>query len=81
MKKLSLLVLTLSLIACESSVREIKRRSDFPCVVVKIENNNSGLYLIQARNANGNYKTFSSNVKHSIGDTLTLCVNTTHAFS
>lgn len=76
-----------------STEKSILTGASFPSIVSKIEASekptgegssiyqNKGLYIITAKKADGDEFYFTSNVKFSIGDTLTLGIDTTGAFA
>lgn len=91
MKRIILLTLALlPFIGCKISVDEKKREeqtllsgADFPLIITKVIDytQNScmnGKFQIEGKKMDGNTKTFTTNIKYTVGDTLTLTIDTTH---
>ncbi len=93
MKKI-IFILVLSLVSFAScdekstteKQRDVMSGAKFPFVVSEVKANKDsadggGLYTIKGKNASGNDVDLTTNIKFAIGDTVTLCIDTTHAFS
>jgi len=90
--KILLLIFSITIVILTSCGSEASRQqstleqADFPCIVTKVEakdtakNQTAGCYSITVKRVNGMTWDFTSNVIYNIGDTLTIGIDTSHAF-